>query len=185
VREHCAEVSNCPVLMDAVYEARRRVTAASPDPSPAASAVASPAPTASAAPSPPDQPPEGDAPPLPEGDPEASARPRKTPTPAATAAPAEKGGAKRREQATQALKDANALIMFKTNAGGEIDASLRRCIQLDDTMADCHYLLGVRYAQADMAEKALFHYRRYVDLAPDTEKADKVREILKKYGKAP
>lgn len=52
------------------------------------------------------------------------------------------------------------------------------CIELNPWSAGCHRSLGVLFARLDEAKKAIEHYRRYVELAPDAPDAPRVRRMI-------
>ena len=78
----------------------------------------------------------------------------------------------------QALsRSANAAL-----AVGDLTAArvaLERCVALEPGSAACHRSLAITYAQLAYAERSVRHYRRYVELAPNSEDADRVREFLR------
>ncbi len=55
---------------------------------------------------------------------------------------------------------------------------LLACIELNPWSAGCHRSLGVMFARIDDTKKALEHYRRYVELAPDAPDAARVRRMI-------
>lgn len=56
--------------------------------------------------------------------------------------------------------------------------SLEKCLKADPYLADCHRNLGVLFAKSDDVERALRHYRRYVELAPQAKDANRVRQMI-------
>lgn len=191
--EHCGDVANCRGTRESIRAARARRTpeaTKAPEPSPT---EASPIPAATASPAI-EPPPEGDEPAPPEGDSPgevASPRPRRTEEPRGRGTPdakdpkAEKAAAaatKRREQAMVAFKEAARMNVFGGDPG-QIEVLLKKCVGLDDSVAECHYLLGRHYAQhGDFREKSFHHYRRYLALKPNADNAQQVRDILQKEG---
>jgi pSer/pThr/pTyr-binding forkhead associated (FHA) protein len=69
-----------------------------------------------------------------------------------------------------------ALLMGKLS---DAEAELLSCLKLDPKYADCHRNLGVLYAKQDDTPRAVKHYRRYIELAPNAKDADRVRAMLK------
>lgn len=182
LRDNWREVSNGPALMDAIAVARQRrvetVPKDVPDPTAAPTAtptpVASPAVTPVASPSEVPPPPEGDEP---APDEAVDGKRRPSATAAAAGDRAERAAAKKREQAKLALQEARSLMTFD-GTGPEIEMALKKCLALDETLAECHYRLGVHYAKGDFREKSLTHYRRFLQLDPNAEVAANVRQIL-------
>ncbi|MEL6184693.1 MAG: FHA domain-containing protein [Myxococcota bacterium] len=56
---------------------------------------------------------------------------------------------------------------------------LRRCLGANSDFAPCHRQMGILRANQDDRDRALFHYRRYVELAPDAEDADRFRQFIR------
>ncbi len=60
-------------------------------------------------------------------------------------------------------------------------AVLKKCVDVDVGFARCHKGLGAAYAKLREPEKGAFHYRKYVQLAPNEEDTPKVRKYLDEY----
>lgn len=60
---------------------------------------------------------------------------------------------------------------------------LESCVKLDPLAADCHMTLGATYARLEKSELGLKHYKRFLELAPNHEKAPKVQQIVDAYAK--
>jgi len=184
-REHTKQLTDPAGSLDAIEAVRnaKKTTpvppTASPDP-----ATPPPSPAASVVP---EIVPEGEEPATPEGDPvePSPTRPAVPPTkdkkPVGKPPAPDKGDpAKRVAEARQFLRDASSVMVYKPGAWAEAENLLRLCLQKAD-LPECHYQLGVVYANLDDTKQSLKHYRKFVELEPNSEKAPKVRAILKKF----
>ncbi|MBI3185544.1 MAG: FHA domain-containing protein [Myxococcales bacterium] len=63
----------------------------------------------------------------------------------------------------------------------EARAVLEKCVKVDPTFAACHKALGGVYAKLGEAEKGAYHYKRFLQLAPNDKDADRVRNVLEAY----
>ena len=110
----------------------------------------------------------------------AAPAPRPAPRPAAPAvaapAAAPSGGA-------QALYE-DGFQLFKKKQFKEAEVFFRKCLAADAGFASCHMMLGTTYANLKQLEKGAYHYRRFLELAPDHPKAEAVRRHLEEYEKA-
>ncbi len=61
----------------------------------------------------------------------------------------------------------------------EAEDALSACLKLDPGFADCHRNLGVLYAKKDDTLRAVKHYKKYIELAPNAKDAERVRAMLK------
>jgi serine/threonine protein kinase len=61
----------------------------------------------------------------------------------------------------------------------EIRPLAERCIELDPSDGECHLLMGIFYAGAQEWGRAIPHYERFLQLAPDHKYAPKIRESVK------
>lgn len=57
----------------------------------------------------------------------------------------------------------------------------RRCLEQDSKHAECHLYLGVSYAKLKQIEKGAYHYKQFVQIAPNHEQAAKVRKMIEQY----
>jgi tetratricopeptide (TPR) repeat protein len=83
------------------------------------------------------------------------------------------------EEAQQLLEEGRALV--KRQRLREAESALRRCLVLVPQLARCHMMLGSTYAQLKQLERGAYHYRRFIELAPEDTNAARVRQLLKKY----
>jgi tetratricopeptide (TPR) repeat protein len=58
---------------------------------------------------------------------------------------------------------------------------LTKCIALDANNATCHKLLGIVYANLKDNKKGVFHYKKFIELAPDDPAVPKVKAIIEAY----
>lgn len=58
---------------------------------------------------------------------------------------------------------------------------LNTCIKIDPSNAVCHKLLGSTYAFLKDNKKGVFHYKKFIELAPDDPSAAKVKGIIDAY----
>ncbi|MEQ9497444.1 MAG: protein kinase [Deltaproteobacteria bacterium] len=72
----------------------------------------------------------------------------------------------------------SALLMGRLS---EAEKALRACVAIGG-IPDCYRNLGVLYAKQDDTPRAVHHYRRYLELAPDARDADRVRAMLRSAG---
>ncbi|HEY8212344.1 MAG TPA: tetratricopeptide repeat protein [Myxococcaceae bacterium] len=70
---------------------------------------------------------------------------------------------------------------FKARKYEEAKASFTKCLELDPNMAECHLALGSLLARERRPEDALVHYREFLRLEPNHERAKEVRILLKDY----
>lgn len=80
--------------------------------------------------------------------------------------------------------DANRLFAQARSSlllGRLVDAEvqLQRCLEIDPNYAECHRNLAVLRAKQDDTTRAVHHYRRYLELAPDAADAERVRAMLR------
>lgn len=61
------------------------------------------------------------------------------------------------------------------------EKTLRRCIAYDEAYAPCHMLLGSTYARLQKLEAGLRHYRRFLELDPESPQAPQVRKLIADY----
>ncbi|MFN0063449.1 MAG: FHA domain-containing protein [Myxococcaceae bacterium] len=94
-------------------------------------------------------------------------RPRETPAPL----PA--------DEALALLNDGRALV--KQGKLKEAEAVFQKCLSTAPQHARCHMMLGSTYAQMRMLERGAFHYRRFLELAPNDPNSPRVKELLEKY----
>ncbi len=71
--------------------------------------------------------------------------------------------------------------LLKTKQYDKALVVLKKCVDVDSAFARCHKGLGVTYAKLREPEKGAFHYRKYVQLAPNDDDVAKVRQILDVY----
>jgi Tfp pilus assembly protein PilF len=55
------------------------------------------------------------------------------------------------------------------------------CVKLDPNNAVCHKLLGSTYASLKDNKKGVFHYKKFIELAPDDPSTAKVKSIVDAY----
>jgi eukaryotic-like serine/threonine-protein kinase len=55
------------------------------------------------------------------------------------------------------------------------------CLKLEPNNATCHKLLGSTYAMLKDNKKGVFHYKKFIELAPDDISAPKVKSIIEAY----
>jgi tetratricopeptide (TPR) repeat protein len=69
-----------------------------------------------------------------------------------------------------------ASVYAREGRFAEAEYEYLQALRLDPSDADVHYNLGILYDdQLEQPEKALLHYRRYLQLNPHGEDADSVR----------
>ncbi|MHB8876731.1 MAG: FHA domain-containing protein [Myxococcaceae bacterium] len=73
------------------------------------------------------------------------------------------------------------LLLLRSKQYREARTVLDRCLKADPTFAGCHKGLGSANAQLKDPEKGAYHYRKFLQLAPNDKDADKVRTILDAY----
>ena len=160
-------------LFDAARAARATVVDESPAPAPAVpdEIVAEPSPS----PPPPPasvsrKPPGPERVALAPSDPVSSARKTKAPR---------RRGPTRRQRAKVRYDSAFAHLMFNRTqqAISELDA----CLRIDERFADCHRLLGSTWAEQRDSARAVKHYRRYLQLAPNARDASQIRAWIESY----
>ena len=107
-------------------------------------------------------------------------RPRPRPTPAAKKPKSSRRrGPTRRQRAKERYDTAFAHLMFNRTqkAINELDA----CLRVDERFADCHRLLGSTWAEQQDSARAVKHYRRYLQLAPNARDASQIRAWIESY----
>ncbi len=62
-------------------------------------------------------------------------------------------------------------------------AAFEEALRLDPDLAGAHRALGILFAREHAASRALWHYQRYVRLAPQAPDAAAVRELIVQYQK--
>ncbi len=62
----------------------------------------------------------------------------------------------------------------------QAERMLTKCIKADAPLPVCHRTLGVLYAQRDDTRRSLYHYRKYVELAPKAPDASRVRRMIRR-----
>src|SRR5262249_51202977 len=87
-------------------------------------------------------------------------------TPAQPSAPS---GPTAREQAEQLYGDGKTL--HKKQQLREAEQTFKRCLIVDPTFARCHMMLGSTYALLKDFERGAYHYRKFVEMAPDDSNA--------------
>lgn len=60
-------------------------------------------------------------------------------------------------------------------------AKLTQCLKLEPNNSTCHKLLGSTYANLKDPKKGVFHYKKFLELAPDDPSAAKVKGIIDAY----
>lgn len=88
-------------------------------------------------------------------------------------------GPMRRQRAKARYDSAFAHLMFNRTqqAISELDA----CLRIDERFADCHRLLGSTWAEQRDSARAVKHYRRYLQLAPNARDASQIRAWIESY----
>jgi pSer/pThr/pTyr-binding forkhead associated (FHA) protein len=81
------------------------------------------------------------------------------------------------QEAKQARDDAWKLVKAKQYI--EVRPKAELCIQLTPNDGECHLLLGIHYAGGQEWDKAIPHYEKFLQLAPDHKYAPKIRESVK------
>ncbi len=84
------------------------------------------------------------------------------------------------EEEAKRLYDEGYLLL-KNKQYREARVQLERCLKQDPAMAACHKVLGAANAKLNEAEKGAYHYRKFLELAPNDKDADKVRNIIEAY----
>ncbi len=85
---------------------------------------------------------------------------------------------------TPALLSELALAQLSAGDRKAAIGSLREAIELDDTYAVAHYLLGNMLAAGGKYDEAIAHYQRYLKLEPEGEHAGRARERMQRAQKA-
>ncbi len=75
----------------------------------------------------------------------------------------------------------DGLLLFKNKQFREARTQLERCVKVNPGFAPCHKALGGANARLGENEKGAFHYRRFLELAPNDKDAPKVQKILDEY----
>jgi pSer/pThr/pTyr-binding forkhead associated (FHA) protein len=120
---------------------------------------------------------------------EPAAAPKPAPTPRAKPASVQKRRKKLRAKKKRRRADKSAADLAKAQTyykrGNELLAFdrknaehwLKLCIKTA-AFADCHRSLGILFAESS-PEKAIFHYRKYVQLKPNADDAETVRKFIR------
>lgn len=74
-----------------------------------------------------------------------------------------------------------AVVLMRNKQVKEARTVLERCLKADGDYASCHKLLGSANARLSDPDKGAFHYRRFLDLAPDDKDAPKIRAFVEAY----
>lgn len=99
--------------------------------------------------------------------------------PVAAAAPVKEASPAKASE-TQKLID-EAREANKKSEYPQAKAKLLTCIKLEPQNADCHKLLGSTFALLKDNKKGVYHYKKFLELAPDHPSADKVKAIIDAY----
>jgi pSer/pThr/pTyr-binding forkhead associated (FHA) protein len=83
------------------------------------------------------------------------------------------------ELAKQAFTDAANL--FRAQQYSEALNRANKCVELTPNNAECHMILGSAEAGLKHYDKAVEHYKRFLELAPDHRLAPRVRQTLENY----
>ncbi|HEX8822033.1 MAG TPA: protein kinase [Archangium sp.] len=67
----------------------------------------------------------------------------------------------------------------------EAERVLKECVTVDPSFARCHMLLGSVAGRRGRADEGAKHYRDFLRLAPDDERAPSVRRLLEDYDRQP
>ena len=76
---------------------------------------------------------------------------------------------------------AEAMKLFREGQFREALVGARECIEQDGDNANCHLLAGNTLGALGYQDKAVEHYRKLLDIAPDHEAVPKVRALLDSY----
>ena len=75
-----------------------------------------------------------------------------------------------------------ALAAYDANDSARAKERFGRFLEIDPGRADCHYFLGLVNVGEGANDEARRHFERFLQLAPDAEKAGEVREFLAHLG---
>jgi tetratricopeptide (TPR) repeat protein len=70
---------------------------------------------------------------------------------------------------------------------GEFDAAtfkLRKSLKINEQDPDAHFLIAQCLAQNNELAESATHFRRFLELAPDDQRAHRVKEVLQAYEEA-
>ncbi|MBX2812113.1 MAG: FHA domain-containing protein [Myxococcales bacterium] len=94
-------------------------------------------------------------------------------------------GSENQTQLSQAARSRRATVLFRQGQDalnvrdlGDAEAHLTECTRVAPNFAMCHMALGMLYA-ASSPQRALRHYKKFLELAPDADDADHVRAMIK------
>ena len=80
-------------------------------------------------------------------------------------------------------EEANTLSKDKASLG-KAKVLLLKCIKLDAGNSDCHRVLGSVYAKMGDPKNGVKHYKKFLELDPDHQKAPQVRQMVEAYEKS-
>ncbi len=84
-----------------------------------------------------------------------------------------------RDEAQKQYDD--GVLLFKNKQFREARTALEKCLKIDPAFAPCHKLLGSVYATLKDPDRGYYHYKKFLQLAPDDPSADKVRHFVEQF----